>query len=528
VLDLPFRPDRGRSEAVFRQLEEHLRGLIETGRLAPGAKLPATRVLAASLGLSRTTVSLAYDTLVAGGWLRAHVGQGTFVAEGKSVAPAAAYTSVSPARGFVWPGLFAGRVRALAAPRALLLPQGHPPIRYDFSGGQVDRDSLPRSELRSAFSRAAARDLADLAAHRDPFGWPPLRREIAGYLVGRGIRCSPDEVAVVNGSQQAITLAAHMLVDPGDTVVMEQPGYFGAAMAFRACQANLVGVGVDAEGIRTDELARVSQARRVKLVYVTPGAQSPTGVTMSAQRRRDLLALADAHQTPILEDDYDAELRYEAPAVAALKSLDPAGQVIYAGTFSKVLLPALRVGYVVAARPLLEAMVLARFHADITTCLVTQAALAALLRSGALDRHLRRVRRIYSERLAAMLDALADAMPRDCSFSRPRSGHSVWLRLPPGVDPDAVFRAAVARGIAYTRGEAFHFDNGNGEAIALSFAALGPWAIREGIAILADVVAAQVGRRRRRNAASTARLPSPRGGLSGNRLARAKKQKWLL
>ena len=511
MLDLPFHPDRGRPEPVFRQLEEHLRGLIETGRLVPGAKLPATRELAASLGLSRTTVSLAYDTLVAGGWLRAHVGQGTFVAKRRAGSPAAAFTPLTPARSFVWPGLFAARARALAAPRALLLPKGHPPIRYDFRCGQVDRGSLPRSELRSAFSRAVSRELADLAAHRDPFGWPPLRREVAAYLVGRGIQCSPDDVAIVNGSQQAISLAAHVLVDPGDTVVMEQPGYFGAAMAFRACRANLVGVGVDAEGIRTDELARVSQARRVKLVYVTPGAQSPTGVTMSAERRRDLLALADAHQAPILEDDYDAELRYEAPAVAALKSLDPAGQVIYAGTFSKVLSPALRVGYVVAARPLLEAMVLARFHADMATSLVAQAALAALLSSGALERHLRRVRHIYAERLAAMLDALAGAMPSDCRFGRPQGGHSVWLRLPPGVDADAVFRAAVARGIAYTRGEVFHLDGGGAEAVALSFAVLGAQAIREGIALLAGVVEAQVGRRRRRRAAANARLPSPRG-----------------
>ncbi len=215
MLDVPFQPDRSRPEPVFRQLQTHLQALIETGRLAAGVKLPATRELAASLVLSRATVSLAYETLVAGGWLRAHVGQGTFVAE-RGGARAAAHTAAGPARSFVWPGLFARRARALSVPRALLLPKGHAPIRYDFRGGQVDRDSLPRSELRAALARAS-RHVGDLAAYRDAFGWWPLRGEIAAYLLGRGIRCSPDEVAIVNGSQQAITLAAHVPVDPGDT-----------------------------------------------------------------------------------------------------------------------------------------------------------------------------------------------------------------------------------------------------------------------------------------------------------------------
>ncbi len=215
-------------------------------------------------------------------------------------------------------------------------------------------DALPAADVRRAFTQALGADLGDIAGLQGPYGLTALRREVARYLVARGIACDTNDVAIVNGAQQAIDLATRVLLDPGDSVVLEQPGYFGARVAFTACQANVINVDVDDEGLVTDDLARVLRARRVKLIYTTPAAQSPTGAVMSDARRRALLALADEHQVPILEDDYDSELRYEGPPIAALKTLDRAGQVIYVGTFSKVLFPGLRVGYVVAAPPLLE------------------------------------------------------------------------------------------------------------------------------------------------------------------------------
>jgi 2-aminoadipate transaminase len=367
-------------------------------------------------------------------------------------------------------------------------------------------------DVRRAFARAIARSLPALAGHLDPLGWLPLRREIVRHLVARGIECQPADVAVVNGAQQAVDAAAHALLDPGDTVVMEQPGYFGAALAFTACQSNLVGVGVDEQGLRTAELARVLQARRVKLLYTTPASQCPTGAVMGETRRRELLALADEHQVPILEDDYDSELRFQGAPVPALKTLDRAGQVIHAGTFSKVLFPTLRVGYVVAARPLLEKMVLARVSADFATGAVPQAALAALLRSGMLARHVRRMRRLYAERQRAMLDALARHMPAGTKWSAPPGGHMLWLRLP-AVDPDRVFHDAAAEGIAYTRGEVFHFDGRGTEYLALSFANLTPLRIADGVALLAAVVRRQVAPGRGRSRAG-------RGATAGRRETR--------
>jgi len=498
MLDLAFTPDRHSGEPVYQQLESYLRGLIQAERLAPGTKIPASREVAAAMGVSRNTVSQAYEELIAEGLLTAHVGQGTFVAPAPPVdATRLASADRARSRGFVWSGLLALRARTLTLPAGFRPPRTSRPIRFDFRGGQIATDALPARELARAFATVLERPLDDVARQKDVYGWPPLRREIARYLVERGIACEPGDVVVVNGAQHAIDLTARVLLDPGDTVVVEQPGYFGATLAFTAAQANVVGVGVDDEGMRTDELARVLRARRVKLVYTTPAAHSPTGAVMSDARRRMLLALADEHQTPIFEDDYDSELRYEGAPVPALKTMDAAGQVIYAGTFSKVLFPGLRVGYVVAARPLLEKMVLARWNGDVETSVLPQAALALLLARGGLERHVRRMRKLYAARLAAMLDALAEHMPPDAEWTTPRGGHSVWLQLPPGADPESIMHAALDAGIAYTPGNVFFADGRGDDAMALTFAATTPAAIRDGIAALGAIVQRHVRPRRK-------------------------------
>lgn len=489
MLDLAFRPDRGRREPLYRQLELYLRGLIEARRIVSGERLPASRELAATLGLSRNTVNQAYQALVEDGLLRSHVGQGTFVA-GR---PGGASAPPPVARAFAWEGLAARRVQALAVPRVLESPCADPP-RFDFRPGRVDTGSLPTTELKRAYTRAL--DRADeLADEVDPRGYGPLREALARALVARGVQCAAHEVAIVNGAQQALDLVSRVLIDPGDGVVVEQPGYFGAGLAFSACQAHLIGVGVDREGLRTDELARILRARRVKLLYTTPAVQSPTGVAMSDARRRALLALADEYQLPIIEDDYDGELRHGAPPVPALKALDRAGQVIYVGTFSKALFAGLRVGYVVAPPPLLQRIALTRWAADFNTDVVTQAALAELLASGGLERHVRRVRRIYAERRAALLAALERHLQDGAHWTRPAGGNAVWLRLPPDAEPAAVAAGARAEGIACGPGAAFALPGVTVAADAdrhllLSFARLSPLSIEEGIARLGRVVRA--------------------------------------
>jgi GntR family transcriptional regulator/MocR family aminotransferase len=500
VLELAFQADRGGREPVYRQLAGFLRELIRARRLAAGDRLPATRELAASLGLSRNTVSQAYQSLLDDGLLRAHVGQGTFVT-GRAAEPEA-FAHAAPAPAFAWEGLLARRTRALPLPAGVAEPER---IQFDFRGGRADVESLPVGDLKRAFARAAARakELADVA---DPRGWPPLRRALARQLVARGIACRPSEIAIVNGAQQALDLVARALLDPGDTVALEQPGYFGAALAFASCEAHLVGVGVDQAGLRTDELARLLRARRVKLLYTTPAVQHPTGVSLSEARRGALLALADEYQLPILEDDYDCELRYGGPPVPALKNLDRAGRVIYVGTFSKALFPGLRVGYLVAPLPLLARIAIARIGADLSGDLVTQLALAELIETGAFERHVRRLRKLHAARRRALLDALADRMPKGTRFREPSGGHTLWLRLPDAADADEVGRLALAAGIALARGGSFALLAGPARAeaerhVSLSFARIPEERMDAAVRALAEVVRRACGGRRRRKVA---------------------------
>jgi GntR family transcriptional regulator/MocR family aminotransferase len=491
VLEIAFRPDRRSAVPLPRQLADHVASLIETGRLPAGAKLPATREVARGAALARKTVAGAYEILEERRLVTAHVGQGTFVA-GPAARPAARVvaTPATP-RTFAWAGLFARGARPpLPAELRRAELATHP---FDFRGGRIDPTSLPLRDLRWAFGRpfeTRAR-LQAMATHADPYGWPPLRREIARHLATRGIACEPADVAVVSGLQQAVDLVARVLVEPGDAVAVEQPGYFGATLAFGSRGADLLGIEVDEEGIDTERLARVLRVRRVKLAYVTPATQCPTGVALSERRREALLALADEHQMPIVEDDYDCELRYAGPALPALKAHDAAGQVVYAGTFSKTLFPSLRLGYVVAARPLLDRLVATRLVADFGTSVVAQAALTTLLATRGLERHVRRLRHIYAERLAALTGALEREMPDGTTWITPRSGLLVWVTLPPRVDPNRLHQAALARGVAYSRGEAFFFDGRGADQVALSFAALAPAAIAEGIARLGTVMREQ-------------------------------------
>lgn len=483
MLDLPFRADPQSEAPLYRQLAEHLVELIDAGRLRPGERLPASRELAAALGLSRNTVSRALDSLTAAGLLDAHVGRGTFVQPRAPRLREAARDAAAPARSFAWPALLAARVRALRPPPDPSRGLRAGALRFDFRPGRVDAAALPLADLQGAWQRALGR-LPEHANAIEPLGHPPLRAAVARALGARGIACGADQVLVTDGAQQAFDLIARALVDPGDAVAVEQPGWFGAALAFRAAGADLLGVAVDGEGLRVGDLERLLRVRRPKLVVATPAVQMPTGVALSDARREALLALADRAQMPVVEDDFDGELRLAGPARPALKTLDRNDQVLYVGTFSKALFPGLRLGYLVAARSLLARLAVLRFASSMQAPLVEQMAVAELLEGGLLERHVRRVRRRLAERLRALLDALAAELP-EARVREPAGGTCVWVELPAGVDVAALAAEAALRGIAFASGDSCRLDGEGPPALLLSFAALAPDAIREGVAELA-------------------------------------------
>jgi DNA-binding transcriptional MocR family regulator len=502
VLEFAFRPEPHGPTPIYQQLAAYLRGLIDAGRVIPGERFPATRELCDQLGLGRNTVARAYRVLVDAGVLVSHVGQGTFVASGRlrPIEGGSPPAADRPARGFAWEGLLANRVSRVVLPTGVG-SLSRVAARYDFGGGCVDEESIPTAELKRVWSRALESSVALLARPGSPYGLAPLREEIALSLVARGISCDADDVLITDGVHQALDLVARALIDPGDAVVVEQPGYFAATMTFRAYGARVVGVGVDDEGLQVEELARILRVRRAKLVYVTPSAQAPTGAILSERRRAALLEVSDQYQLPVFEDDYDSELRFQSPPIAALKTRDEAGRVIYAGTFSKALFPGLRVGYVVAPRSLLGRLATYRMLSDFSTDGVAQAAVLELMLSGTLERHIRRQRRLYTRRRNVLLEALENWMPAGTRFTRPQGGHAVWLTLPPEVDGVALHAAAQAAGIAYPRGDFYSIDGRFSDCFALSFTNQTEAAIEAGVAELAGLIATLQPRSRSRDAA---------------------------
>ena len=487
MLDVAFHPDRIAPEPIYVQLADYLRGLISTGRLSPGEKIPATREIADALRISRNTAAQAYQLLIDDGALLAHVGQGTFVSSRGAARSPRAIESPDMPRAFSWESLYSRSAREGLS--RMFVPEDESKIEFDFRCGRVDTEALPVSELRRAYSSVITQSLPSLANLKHPLGVVQLREQIARSLLSRGIECEADDVLVTTGAQQALDLVARVLVDPGDCVAVESPGYAIAALAFRSAGAQVIEIAVDDEGLRTDRLARALRSHRLKLIYTTPAAQLPTGVVLSDTRRRALLELADETQTPILEDDYDSEFRYGAAAVPALKTWDRAGQVIYVGTFSKAIFPGLRLGYVVAAHPLRDRLAIAQFKSTLSADVLSQAAVAHMLESGAFERHIRRLRRNYTKKRQAMLDALTRAMPEDTRWSEPRGGLQVWLTLPADVSGEALHRAAIDRGVVYHLGKTCYQASGGQNQLALSFANQSPERIAEGVERLGEAIA---------------------------------------
>jgi GntR family transcriptional regulator/MocR family aminotransferase len=475
-------------EPLARQIRSHLERLIREGLLGPGVKLPATRDMARELGVNRTTVTAAYEDLVAAGWCRAHVGQGTFVME----RPAEAASPAPPVRPRLdWGPVIARRAQAMAtdARRRLAAPAARgtgAPI--SFAGGMPDSELFPTDGFRRVLNAVVREEGRELLQYYPAAGYPPLREYLAGYLLRFGVEARPDEILIVNGSQQGFDLVARTLIDPGDVVAIEQPSYPRAIQVFRGFGAELRPVPMTGGGLSLDHLQRVLERERPKLVYCQPSAHNPTGLTMGAAARRRLLDLAWQHRLPVVEDGFDGTLCYGESPPAPLKALDAAGQVIYIGTFSKVLFPGLRLGWIVAPRELIEHLELAKQLADIHTSALLQAAVYHFCRRRLLDRHQARALAEYRRRRDALLAALAAHMPPGVSWTETTGGFSLLLTLPEGLDAALLLPRAVARGVAFTPGAAFFVDEGGGNTLRLSFSAVPLARIEEGVRRLAEVV----------------------------------------
>ncbi|WP_313050519.1 MocR-like pyridoxine biosynthesis transcription factor PdxR [Pseudomonas soli] len=398
---------KGLAEQLYRQL----RAGIDSGHLAAGTQLPPTRLLAEQLGVSRKTVAEAYSRLTYDNLLSGVVGRGTFISprhtlrqgDSEHIPLAAADT------------LECWRQRAtVLAQRALDAPS-----RYDFIGGASSKSQFPYDQSRSCMNYALRRSQRHPERQFSAQGLPELREAITHHIAfTRGIQCAPSDVLVCNGAQQALDLIARVLVEPGCKVAMEDPGYPPARQLFQALGARMQSVPVDDQGLCVEQIEDGT-----RLIYVTPSHQFPLGMPMAAPRREALLARAAELGALIIEDDYDCEFRYQGPAAEALQRMDRHGLVAYVGTFSKTLLPELRLGYAVLPPAVLQAACVAKHLSDWHSPTLQQWALARFLAEGHLNKHIRRCHEVYSarrERILARLDGdLApwfDAVPASAGF----------------------------------------------------------------------------------------------------------------
>lgn len=479
-------PPRGTQTSAYQWLYASLRDEILEGRLRSGARLPATRDLARQYGLSRGTIVSAFELLKSEGYLRGATGSGTYVS---SILPDALLQATRPPGARPSPRQKPKTSVSDYARRAKLF------AGFEIRPSRAFRANVPALNLfpTAVWMQITARRLRRASMHLllgcDPLGYAPLREAIANYLsTSRGVKCSPEQIAIVSGVQEALDLTARILLNSGDRVCMENPGYVGARMVFEAIGAKVSAVRLDDEGMTV----RGHIMRGSRLIYVTPGHQFPLGTTMSLSRRLELLEWARKSGTLIFEDDYDSEFRYSGRPVPALQGFDRSGSVIFAGSFSKVLFPSLRLGYLVIPPHLTEffaaAISLTTRHAP----LPEQAVLCEFISEGHFGRHLRRMREVYAERLSVLLEAAREKLAGLLEISEIEAGLQTvgWLRE--GIDGESAFRAAAARGVEvfplsrYSQGKVAR------EGLQLGFAAIDPREIRRGVHELAVALKGQL------------------------------------
>jgi GntR family transcriptional regulator/MocR family aminotransferase len=423
------------TESLSRQVYLWIRHGIMERALRPGEALPSTRELAEQNSISRTVVVQAYDQLIAEGFITGRRGSGTYVSEHLHPAPARAPRSAAQVR------LSHFGIAVTSITRRGLSPIPEPrTFRYDFAYGRSSLDEFPLAAWRRILLRRTRNAPLRSFDYGAAAGNPVLREAITGHLRrSRAINCDVSQVVIVNGSQQALDLTTRVLLNPGDTIAVEDPQYHGMRQVLVAARLRVRPVPVDHDGIDLRQMPR-----HARLALVTPSHQFPTGAVLPLQRRLALLAWARRANAVIVEDDYDGEFRYEGEPVEPLQSLDRDGRVIYVGTFSRTMFPALRIGYVVAPRPLVAAFVAGKWIADRHTAVLEQETLAEFIESGAYERHLRRTRRANAVRRAALLSAIQRHLGERVTVTGSRSGTHIVMWPCAKVSEAAIIAQAAA------------------------------------------------------------------------------------
>jgi DNA-binding transcriptional MocR family regulator len=492
--------DKSSPKRLYLQVIDGIRSLADEGALVPGSALPSSRTLAAKIGVNRTTVCRAYEELQAQGYLDSRPGSYTRL---RRRAPEAPY---DPGRRSVvrWDAVVSPEARRIAetfarfSPERLQSPPAASPV-VDFASLDPDPRLFPMRELERSVRRvmggpegsSPGRGALSYASYQ---GYAPLRDYISQRMRLHGVSVSAEEILITNGAQQALDLVARLFASDGAAVALESPTYSIAIPLFRFCGLRLRPVPMTPGGMDLEALEKALDQDGISFVYSVPNFQNPTGITTEHEHRERLLALCLAHRVPLVEDGFEEDMKYFGKVALPVKSLDEHNLVIYIGTFSKALFPGLRVGWMAADRECIRRLTAIKRFADLSTGHFVQCVMNRFCREGSYDLHLRRLHRVYRQRLAVCLRAMEASLPKNVSWTRPMGGYTLWVRLPVKMTEPEMSRHMARHGVSVSYGGYYFVDGRESEYFRLSIARLDEDEIHEGIRRLAKALHALKGR----------------------------------
>lgn len=452
--------------ALYKQIYEQIRGHIVSGALPPGGRLPPERQLAEVLGVNRTTVLAAYRELKAEGFVASHVGRGTTVSAGHAAAPAPAAARRQAKAGPIWEHRVSDRSRTLDdATIFTILQLINTPGIISFAGGISSPETQPLAALAGLEAELGRERHCGAFAVSPIGGFASLRKLMSAHMHAGGVFCHPEEIMIISGSQQGIDLLSRLFINPGDIVFVEEPSFFPAMHAFQAAGARLMGIPMTPEGMDVDVLEHMLHRDRPKFIYTMPTYHNPCGCSLLHEKKIRLLELAARYDCVIVEDDPYSGLYYGETPPGTLKALDSKGYVVYLSTFSKIVAPGFRLGWICAPRKLINLLSSIKQYVDIHSSSVAQYVIERFIASGALADHMQAMRALNRQKRDAMLAALARYAPHPAPAAppAPEGGSYLWYRLPEGVSASRLLPLASRAGVAVLPGTLFHLAAHQGE-----------------------------------------------------------------
>jgi DNA-binding transcriptional MocR family regulator len=469
--------DRESEEPIYKQLIRQIQMQIESGELAAGTRLPASRSLAKKIDVSRISVVNAYAELRAEGFLSAHAGRGTFVTKDNSPAAQTLSANINHHGN----GTTTEQSNLPDQSMRDLMRLARRPGVINFSHGAPPPEFFPIQSLREALNNVLDRDGARALGYEVPEGYEPLRVSVRDYVSALGIRCRADNILITGGAQQGIDLVVQSLVQEGETIVTANPTYLGIIDIARTRRIKVHAIPMDGDGIRVDALEQYLMENQPKLIYIMPSFQNPSGQVMPLHRRRQLLSIAAEYGVPVLEDAVYHEFRFEGEALPPLKALDDEDNVIHVSAFTKMLVPGLRIGYIITNGGQYERLVRVKQAADISTSSLNQRAMHLMMQRGILSRQLERNNRELKRRRDAALVAAEEHLPPGTRWNVPQGGLYLWAKLPTtGPTAAELFIAGVQSQVAFAIGNIFYLDGGGTFHMRLNYSLQTPELIEEG------------------------------------------------